>query len=182
VTLTIAIGCELVVAGSRISSPFACAAIPRIRIECPLFKRPRLIACPVFPRSTEVPIEEHQMKRPVIALVGIIAIVAIGGCRGSSTTAQSADANADKLVGVWTVKKINDEDLPKDQTMTIEFTKDGKTKFNSGGRTEEGTYKVEGDKVTIIKANEEDNVVNIKSLTANALILADDVMSMELTR
>jgi uncharacterized protein (TIGR03066 family) len=76
--------------------------------------------------------------------VGLVVALACG-----STTAQDKDKDkfdAKKLVGKWEPKETK-----KDETMVMEFTKDGKITITgtAGGKALEakGTYKLEGDKL-----------------------------------
>ena len=79
-----------------------------------------------------------------LKLLGALAIICLIG------TAARADEKdtAKKLVGKWEVTKADEGTLPAGAT--VEFTKDGKYYFGApgGGRTE-GTYKVNGDELTI---------------------------------
>jgi uncharacterized protein (TIGR03066 family) len=81
-----------------------------------------------------------------------------------------ADANKDKLVGVWEVVKADPGALPVGST--VEFGKDGKAKVTAvrEGKetTAEGTFAVEGDKLTVTLKHGEKEVkheITIKKLT-----------------
>jgi uncharacterized protein (TIGR03066 family) len=104
-------------------------------------------------------------------------MAALAGCSSSSTSGGSGGgvSNADKIVGTWKITKIGDTELGKNvDAGTMEFTKDEKAKISGKGKDpEEGTYKVEGDKLTLTKngKKEEGKTSTIKSLTADTLIL-----------
>jgi uncharacterized protein (TIGR03066 family) len=91
--------------------------------------------------------------------------------------AVAADTNKEKIVGKW--KMVKGEGVPAGTV--IEFTKDGKVSVtvDVGGKSmtiEIGTYSVEGDKVTLktkIGEKEDTEVNDIKTLTADKLILVD---------
>jgi uncharacterized protein (TIGR03066 family) len=84
---------------------------------------------------------------------------------------------ADKLVGVWEV--VKSEEAPPGAT--IEFTRDGKMKMtvNAQGKemTLEGTYKVDGDKITSIQTfggKEQRETATIQTLDDTTLITRDE--------
>jgi uncharacterized protein (TIGR03066 family) len=66
---------------------------------------------------------------------------------GASADEKAEKIDAKKLVGKWERK-----DPPKGQGEVMEFTKDGKLIVTSEkkGETIEATYKIEGDKLTLI--------------------------------
>src|SRR4051812_19110738 len=81
---------------------------------------------------------------------GILAAVAVAlVVIGSAAAADKVDAA--KLVGTWELTKSADPDGPK--SATVEFTKDNKVTiaFDANGKELklEGTYKVDGDKLTV---------------------------------
>jgi uncharacterized protein (TIGR03066 family) len=88
--------------------------------------------------------------------------------------------NAKQILGVWELVKA--DDIPKGATGSAEFTKDGKIKFNlefMGNKvTAEGTYKVDGDKLTTTlkgpDGKEKTETDKIKTLNATTLLLVDD--------
>jgi uncharacterized protein (TIGR03066 family) len=98
-----------------------------------------------------------------------LTIVALPACSGGK--------NADKIVGTWEAVK---GEVPAGST--IEFTKDGKMKLNikAGGQTisVEGTYKVDGDKLTTTgkgpDGKEKTETVKIKKLTDKELVIEDE--------
>jgi hypothetical protein len=130
------------------------------------------------------------MKRMMFAFLAL-GMAALVGCSGSSTSATSGgggapgpsgggDArgggNADKIVGVWTMTKVDGKAPPF--AMDMEFTKEGKIKAMG---MEMASYKVSGDKVTITSqggkgkdAKEKTDVAKIKTLTDSALVLVDE--------
>jgi uncharacterized protein (TIGR03066 family) len=101
----------------------------------------------------------------------------------SSETASAAPvpkSNRTKILGVWELTKSEAGVLPK---TTLEFTRDGKLKIaievDDKPVIVEGTYKVEGDKLTItVKAPDEDkestDTATITKLTDKELITKDE--------
>jgi uncharacterized protein (TIGR03066 family) len=75
-------------------------------------------------------------------------LLALAVCAGAPAEDKKDAIDAKKLVGKWEPKE-----KPKDRTLLIEFTKDGKVTFtgSEGGKEmkAEGTYKVDGDKLTL---------------------------------
>lgn len=123
------------------------------------------------------------MNRMMFALVAGLTIVLVGG-----RTATAAD-NAEKLLGAWTVVKMDGKEPPKDFEIAVEFMKEGKMKMTMsfGGKSDsqEGTYKVEGDKIiSTKKGGDKTDTIIIKTLTADKLIVVDDKdkKEMELTK
>jgi uncharacterized protein (TIGR03066 family) len=112
-----------------------------------------------------------MMKGILAACVAAVVLV------GSAVADDKVDAT--KLVGMWELTKSADENAPKGAT--VEFTKDNKVTiaFNANGKDVklEGTYKVDGDKLTVKlslpggKDNEDTDT--IKSLTDEKLVLVD---------
>jgi uncharacterized protein (TIGR03066 family) len=100
------------------------------------------------------------------------------GPEGTTRAETHAEAsNADKLVGVWEV--VKSEEAPPGAT--IEFTKDGKLKMavNVKGKemTQEGTYKVEGDKITSVQTfggKEHRETAIIQTLNDTTLVTRDE--------
>jgi uncharacterized protein (TIGR03066 family) len=111
---------------------------------------------------------EPAMKTLGFALVACVLLF-LPACSGGK--------NADKIVGTWEATK---GEMPAGST--VEFTKDGKMKINikAGGQTVsvEGTYKVDGDKLTTTgkgpDGKEKTETVKIKKLTDKELALEDD--------
>lgn len=108
--------------------------------------------------------------------------VVLVGCLflGLVAVAQGADkkepTNKEKIVGVWEPTK--GDSLPKGAT--IEFTKDGKLKIaiKVEGKTitADGTYTVDGDKLTTVlkdEGKEKKETVKIKKLTDKELVTED---------
>lgn len=81
----------------------------------------------------------------VLKLVAVAAVVCLIG------TSVRADDNAKLIVGKWTVEKADEGTVEKGAT--VEFTADGKCKavhkVGDQEMTAEGTYKVDGDKLTM---------------------------------
>jgi uncharacterized protein (TIGR03066 family) len=113
------------------------------------------------------------MKGILAAFAAAIVIVIVG------TTSAADKVDAAKLVGKWELTKSSDPMAPKDAV--VEFTKDNKVtitfKFNDKDFTLHGTYKVDGDKLTVKvsveggKDNEDTDT--IKTLTDDMLVLID---------
>ncbi len=110
------------------------------------------------------------MQRFLTASVVGVAILVSAGAAGA---ADKDKPNADKIVGSWEFVKINGKDpgIP----IKVEFTKDGMIKV--GGMTL-GTYKIDGDKITLTAkktgAKDDTDVSTIKLLTDEKLILVDE--------
>jgi uncharacterized protein (TIGR03066 family) len=109
-----------------------------------------------------------------LRLVAALLLVA-GMVAGARAADAKGDANKEKLVGVWEVVKGADEGGPPTGA-TIEFAKDGKMKVTHKreGKEEtiEGTFTVEGDKLSVTlkhEGKENKHTVTIKSLTATDL-------------
>jgi hypothetical protein len=107
------------------------------------------------------------MKRLMISLLFCSAVIQ-SGC---SSSGGGNSSNADKIVGTWTISKING--TPPALGLDMEFTKDGHVK---GMGMEVGTYKVEGDKFIITPAPGKDKKHDpetelIKKLDGTSLIL-----------
>jgi uncharacterized protein (TIGR03066 family) len=96
---------------------------------------------------------------------------------GLAVCAQDPTKTAGKIVGTW---KPTKGEIPA--STTVEFTKNGKMKLNikAGGRTIslEGTYKVDGDKLTTTgkgpDGKEKTVTVKIKKLTDKELVIEDE--------
>src|SRR5437588_1985656 len=85
---------------------------------------------------------------------GFFAVVLIGGAEE-----KKADTNKEKIVGAWEVVKADEGSLPVGTV--VEYAKDGKMKITAkrGDKESsiEGTYTIEGDKISItLKAGEKD--------------------------
>ena len=93
--------------------------------------------------------------------------------------AAKANANKDKLVGVWEVVKAEQGALPVGST--VEFGKDGKAKVTAVREGKEssveGTFAVEGSKLTVtLKHGEKDvkHAITIKKLTDAEFVSEND--------
>jgi len=89
-----------------------------------------------------------------------------------------------KLVGTWKLTRTDSEKQPpKDATIKIEFTKDGKVNVAYSIKDKElgklsGTYKVEGDKLTTTMKDPQDDkdkkdTVTIKELTDKKFVTTE---------
>jgi uncharacterized protein (TIGR03066 family) len=101
------------------------------------------------------------------------ACVALTLTGGFVAAADKDKGNADKIVGTWEFVKINGKDpgIP----IKVEFTKDSKIKI---GGMELGSYKIEGDKITLTAkkkdGKDDTDVSTIKLLTDEKMILVDE--------
>jgi uncharacterized protein (TIGR03066 family) len=122
------------------------------------------------------------MKRIMFGVL-VCFWAALAGCSSSSTTASSGGnqgASSDKLVGKWDLVKGSD-DLPPGTV--VEFAGDGKLTFtfginnNAGTVTMPGSYKHEGDKLTITvkspEGKDDTQTETIKTLTDTQLVTID---------
>jgi len=114
------------------------------------------------------------MRRASMRILGsafaICLVLSLAGCGGKS--------NADKIVGTWEITK-SESDAPKGAT--VEFTKDGKIKMTAKVEgheiSMEGTYKVDGDKLTTTMKmgnKEKTETAKIKSLDDSTLKIEDE--------
>jgi uncharacterized protein (TIGR03066 family) len=113
------------------------------------------------------------MKTMTLALAAFAAVAL--GLSAFAADEKKAAGNADKLVGTWEATK---GDLPAGST--AEFTKAGKIKVTIKGEdkteTHEGTYKLDGDTITVTatrEGKERTHSMTIKKLTDKELVLAD---------
>ena len=94
-------------------------------------------------------------------ILGLALATVMGLVTGANARPDDDKIDAKKLVGKWATK----EGAP--EKFTVEFTKDGKFKFE-GPITMEGTYKLDGNKLTIkgtVNGNEETMTRTITKLT-----------------
>jgi uncharacterized protein (TIGR03066 family) len=90
---------------------------------------------------------------------------------------QAADVDKAKIVGSW--QMILPEDAKIDLKVIITFANDGKAimSFEGFGKKEnkEGTWKLDGDKITITPKDEKEKTetITVKSVTADKLTLSD---------
>ena len=123
------------------------------------------------------------MKRVLAAVA--VAIVFVAGASADDKKIDPA-----KLVGKWELTKSESGNAPKGAL--IEFMKDNKmtitVDFNGKSLTLNGTYKVDGDKLTVtIKppdgGKEDSDTDTIKSLTDDKIVLIDkEKKETELTK
>ena len=114
----------------------------------------------------------RTLWRVLIALSAATTLVAL--C-GGLAAADEKKIDKAKIVGKWRVTKGGTGDA------TLEFTKDGKAlvvaKQNGKEFKPEGTYKIEGDKLTVIMklGDQESTGTNIiETLTDEKLVLVDE--------
>jgi uncharacterized protein (TIGR03066 family) len=135
------------------------------------------------------PVEFHIWES---AMKGFVAAFAAVVVLAGMSQAQDKDKKIDpaKLVGKWELTKSESENAPKGAL--IEFTKDNKLMItiDANGKKFElsGTYKVDGDKLTVtIKSpdggKDESDTDTIKSLSDEKLVLIDkEKKETELTK
>jgi uncharacterized protein (TIGR03066 family) len=126
----------------------------------------------VPPRKLHVlrhPTHHHYLEQPACYLNPDQGTVLLFGLK--------PPANADKVVGVWEVTKS--AEAPPGAT--VEMTKDGKLilKATINGKTlsQEGTYKVEGDKIRTVQnvgGKQISETMTIKTLTDTKLVTQDE--------
>jgi uncharacterized protein (TIGR03066 family) len=104
----------------------------------------------------------------------LVAVAAVVCLLGPAARAEDKADNAKLIVGKWTVEKADEGTIEKGAT--VEFTSDGKVKavHKKGDEdvTVEGTYKVDGDKLTMalkIGDMEQKIDITIKKLTKTEL-------------
>jgi len=104
-----------------------------------------------------------------LALAAVVVVALVGSVR-----AEDKKDNKDKIVAVWEVVKASEGTVPVGAT--LEFTKDGKMKMMLKDKSEDGTYKVDGDKLTLFKGGDEKSKkeVSIKKLTDSEFVAGDD--------
>jgi uncharacterized protein (TIGR03066 family) len=114
----------------------------------------------------------------------VAAVVVVGAARADDKKIDPA-----KLVGKWEWTKSDDPGAPKGAI--VEFTKDNKMSitFKVDAKEEkiEGTYKVDGDKLTVKMSfpggKDNEDTDTIQSLTDDKLVLVDkDKKTNELTK
>ncbi|HYH67600.1 MAG TPA: TIGR03066 family protein [Urbifossiella sp.] len=111
--------------------------------------------------------------RAVLVGVAVAVLVAVVG--GPADGRQPEKIDAKLLVGKWTPKEA-----AKSGDFVIEFFKDGKLKLEAGdGKAfkAEGTYKLDGDKLTLkmkMGEKEKTQVRTVYSLTRTELVSADE--------
>ncbi len=110
--------------------------------------------------------------------IGLACLLVLGVTVARADEKKDKDLDKDKLVGTWEVTK--GDSLPVGST--VEFTKDGKSKFvilNSDGKTQkfEGTYKIEGQgfkSVVKIEDKEHTETIKVTTLTDKELVVVDE--------
>ena len=118
----------------------------------------------------------------------LLAAVAVACLVGPAVRADDKDDYAKKVVGKWEVTKADEGGPP--QGAVIEFTADGKVKYTGkkGDAVEmhEGTYKVDGNKVTVTmkaEGKEESHTVTITKISDTAMSVdGGDGKKAELTK
>jgi uncharacterized protein (TIGR03066 family) len=111
-----------------------------------------------------------------------VAVLAVGLIACSCTVGRADDkagdkkSNADKIVDSWKLVKAP-EPLPGGVTLVATFGKDGKLTLKATpadkGDTQRGTYKVDGDKLTIKLEGQKEEAETIKTLDGKKLVTVD---------
>ncbi|MFL5338956.1 MAG: TIGR03066 family protein [Gemmataceae bacterium] len=108
----------------------------------------------------------------------MLAVAAVVGLLAVGVRAEDKPDTAKLIVGVWEVTKTEEGGPPPGST--IEFTKDGKLKISAKMGDQEfkidGTYKLEGDKFTIMmKMGEQEHTdtITIKKITKTEMSTTD---------
>jgi uncharacterized protein (TIGR03066 family) len=119
-----------------------------------------------------------------LMLATAVAVTLAAGVRAEDKDEKKD--NAKLLVGTWEVTKSFDKGPPVGAT--VEFTQDGKVKVKAKvddkDLQREGTYKVDGAKLTLVmKDKESKTILSIKKLSDKELVTEnDDKKSVELKR
>ena len=120
------------------------------------------------------------MRRLLIGIAAI-AIITLSGCGHAS----------DKIIGVWSITKVNGIEVPAEAPASMQFTKDGKhiVKMKRDGKEvpDEGTYTVEGDKITVsgkgADGTVKSNIITIKNIAGDVMLLVkEEGVELELKR
>ncbi len=105
---------------------------------------------------------------------GVLVVGLSGGGR-----AQEKAGNKDKLVGTWEAVRLGDNSPPVGSVVVV-FAKDGTMKMTVTApreETVEGTYSVQGDRLTTalkLDGSEVKATVPLKKLTATEMVGVDD--------
>src|SRR5262245_63034550 len=119
----------------------------------------------------------------ILRLVGTAFLVlCLPACSGKEKKDDKQAINAEKIIGKWEVAKV-----PEGTSAPIfVFSKDGKVE-RLGGEGDEpipGTYKIDGDKLTITLPDEDGKpkteTSTIKTLTDTKLVTVDKVEGKEI--
>jgi uncharacterized protein (TIGR03066 family) len=113
------------------------------------------------------------MRWSRFALAGFLVL-------GLSLVATAGGETAKNLVGVWKAKPTEEKGIPPGAT--LEFTKDGKLKFQAKFGDKDfnfgGSYKLDGKKLTVTiefaPGKEKTDNLTIKSLTKDTLSVEDN--------
>src|SRR5262245_40100559 len=122
--------------------------------------------------------------RLTVAAAVAVAVALTAGVRAEDK--EEKKDNAKLLVGTWEVTKSFDKGPAVGST--IEFTRDGKVmikaKVEDKDVLREGTYKVDGDKITVaMKDKDSKSTRSIKKISDKELVIEnDDKKSVELKR
>jgi uncharacterized protein (TIGR03066 family) len=107
-----------------------------------------------------------------LVTAGLFVVGLVVGVRAE----EKKDSNKDKIVGTWELSTSD-----KSFSAVYDFAKDGKIKLMSKKdekeESTEGTYSVEGDKVSVvlkIDGKEEKHTFTIKKLTDTEMVLLDE--------
>jgi uncharacterized protein (TIGR03066 family) len=87
---------------------------------------------------------------------------------GVSAEDKEEKIDTKKLIGKWEPKE------EKKHKVIIEFTKDGKVIVSFGDDKHEGTYKVDGNKLTTMVKADETKTITITKLTDTEMVTMDE--------
>jgi uncharacterized protein (TIGR03066 family) len=107
---------------------------------------------------------------------GFLMVGLVAGVRAEE---KKADANKEKIVGTWEV--VKSEEPPPPVGAVVEFAKDGKLKVmhkqDDKEVTIEGTYTVEGDKISVLIKRDDQEIkhtITIKKVGADTISAEND--------
>lgn len=86
---------------------------------------------------------------------------------------KGANVDADKLVGTWVQTKVNGK--KPDVPLEFELTKDGKVNYSLGNSSTKGTYRINGDKLTIQMAPTRKGAKS-RVLTSTIVSVTDEIL------
>src|SRR5262245_21656818 len=114
--------------------------------------------------------EERMMRLFTTAVVVLLALAFNVRAEDDKKDKDKGKIDKSKLVGTWKLTKTDSDDPPpKEATITVEFTKDGKVLIVFALQGKElkmsGTYKAEGDKLTTTMKSLKDNKDKTDTMT-----------------
>ena len=121
----------------------------------------------------------------------VVLFVALSSVFSSCKKDDDDDNNSAKIVGKWNLKKEIEKEYANnqlDETDEYTYPAGAYLEFKSGGTliwNEDGSdpeaysYRVDGNKLTILEAGEDDEVYTIDELTSSKLVLSSEDSYME---